>query len=290
MIDKLISPHIVPLVGTTTVKRLLPRGGKGIGPFLFLDHFGPWVHEPGSRALDVPPHPHIGLSTLTYLFEGESVHRDNLGNTQPIRPGEINWMTAGSGVAHSERVSLVIPQRQMTLHGLQAWVALPNSSETVAPAFEHLSREQVPSWSESGVIYSLLAGEAFGRKSPVSCYSKLFYVRVESQGPAQVRFEADGQEAGFYLMSGRLSVGEEAVSGPQLIQFKLGASIELNSTGPIQGVFLGGVSVGPRLMNWNFVASSRELIAQARDHWKQGRFGLIEGETESIALPEGDHH
>jgi redox-sensitive bicupin YhaK (pirin superfamily) len=285
LIERIIEPRVVPLVGSATVKRLLPRGGRGVGPFLFLDHFGPWEAETGSSKLDVPPHPHIGLSTLTYLFEGEMVHRDSLGTVQPIRPGEVNWMTAGKGVVHSERVPPGPGPDRRVIHGLQAWVALPERLENVEPTFEHHDRAAVPRWESEGVSYELLAGAAMGMSSPVRCHSRLFYLLARAAGACELRFDPEGQDAGLYLVSGELAVSDRRVRGPALIVFKPGARIELAANGPFDGVFLGGENLGPRQMVWNFVSSSTEAIERAKLDWREQRFPKIAGETEWVRLP-----
>ena len=285
MIERIIEPHIVPLVGALTVNRVLPRGGRGVGPFFFLDHFGPWMHEPGSSALDVPPHPHTGLSTLTYLFEGEILHRDSLGNVQPILPGEVNWMTAGKGVVHSERVPLERSGERFQVQGLQAWVALPESHETIDPWFSHHDHASVPRWAAEGVSYALLAGEALGRQSPVQCYSRLFYLMIEAEVGRRIEFDPEGQEACFYLLSGEVTVDGQKIRGPSLIIFKPGTSVAIASESPVRGAFLGGENIGPRHMEWNFVSSSRERIEQAKRDWREQKFQKIPGETEWIPLP-----
>jgi redox-sensitive bicupin YhaK (pirin superfamily) len=285
VIQKIIQPHLANLVGELSVRRILPRGGRGVGPFLFLDDFGPWEYTPGTRSFDVPPHPHIGLSTLTYLTDGEILHRDSLGSVQPILPGDVNWMTAGRGIVHSERISSARGTEKFILRGLQAWVALPGNRESCDPSFTHHPRASLPRWRENQVEFTLLAGLAFGRQSPVECFSRLFYFFIEAEPGGRVKFSPDGQEVCFYLRSGVIEIENQEYSGPILLVFRSDIHVEWTARTAVVGAFLGGDSLGPRHMFWNFVASSRDKIETAKRDWEAQKFPKIAGETEWIPLP-----
>jgi len=285
VIQRVIEPHVVSLVGSAQVRRVLPRGGKGVGPFFFLDHFGPWPVTPGSRDFDVAPHPHIGLSTLTYLFEGQSVHRDSLGSKQLIVPGDVNWMTAGRGIVHSERISSVEVSTPFEVHGLQAWVALPESEEDCEPRFEHCSRSEVPSWSESGVSYKLLAGESMGKRSGVQCYSRLFYVHFSSPEGGTISFDPEGGEIALYPVKGEIEDQGQRVGAQKLAVFAAGVPLEIAVSPGSYGVLLGGEFIGPRQMEWNFVSTSDAKLERAKAAWKAREFGFVKGDDEWIPLP-----
>jgi redox-sensitive bicupin YhaK (pirin superfamily) len=271
------------------VRRALPNERRRmVGPFVFLDQMGPTVFAPG-RGLDVRPHPHIGLATLTYLLDGEIVHRDSLGVVQPIRPGEVNWMTAGRGIVHSERTS---PQRRESgspLAGLQCWVALPKAHEETDPSFAHLDAHDLPLVEGDGVRASIVAGECFGRRSPLATLSPLLFVDVSLQAGARVDVPAAYAEQAIYVIEGRLDLGRDgSFDAGRLLVLKPGAALTLRGAGPgaTRVVLLGGEPLeGPRRIAWNFVSSSIERIEQAKDDWRQGRFPQVPGETEFIPLP-----
>lgn len=296
MIDRVLEPHVVPLIGDLTVRRVLPRGGRGVGPFIFLDHMGPWQFEPGKTKADVLPHPHIGLSTLAYLFEGETLHRDSLGSVQSIQPGAVNWMTAGKGIAHSERVPEHLKLSPHRSHGLQAWVALPEHEEDRDPSFEHHPKETIPrhEGGPAGVKVTLIAGEALGLRSPVKTHSRLFYFHVEAERTeGSFLFDPEGQECAFYLISGSVQVRDEGpdeaawkiFSSPVLLIFKPDAKAEIRASSAFSGVFLGGDSLGKRFISWNLVSSSQAKIDAAKQRWKDQQFDKIPGETEYIPWP-----
>jgi redox-sensitive bicupin YhaK (pirin superfamily) len=285
VIKRVIAPHRVPLVGDASVLRVLPRGGKGVGPFIFLDHMGPWPIAPGSTSFDIAQHPHIGLSTLTYLFDGEIEHRDSLGTVQRIRPGEVNWMTAGRGVVHSERTSRIEARAPFALHGLQAWVVLPEALEGSDPSFQHAAREALPEWTHAGVRHRLLVGSFAGRQSPVRGHSRLFYVHLEAAADARFSFNPDGQESALYLLEGTVSVEGTAHVGPTLLVFEPGRPVEAKALTDTRAMLLGGDPLGPRQLEWNFVSSSRATIEQAKADWSAQRFPRVPGETEWIPLP-----
>lgn len=289
MIELVIEPKAVPLVGGMSVMRILPvRARRQVGPFTFLDEMTPMAVSPG-EAGDVPPHPHIGLSTLTYLFQGEIDHRDSLGTFQTIRPGDVNWMTAGRGIVHSERVPARYRQTRGQMHGLQAWIVLPIEDEECAPSFHHTPRSEIPRFEVSGCPVELIAGEAFGRKSPVKTSSRLFYFSVQMQAGQkfQLGSELMDQERALYLMRGSIRIEERSFQAPQMIVFRSGERVEWESTTDVHCVCLGGESLpGERFIYWNFVSSSRERIEKAKADWKEQRFPQVPGETSFVPLPE----
>jgi redox-sensitive bicupin YhaK (pirin superfamily) len=277
----------VPLIGGMTVRRILPyRTRRSVGPFTFLDEMGPHQTEPGSIG-DVPPHPHIGLATVTYLFEGEILHRDSLGSVQKILPGDVNWMTAGKGIVHSERLTLDFRNERGTLHGLQAWVALPMETEDQDPSFAHFDQSELPSFEVSGVRIRLIAGEAFGYASPVKTNSKLFYFSCSFPTEQSFTFDPQGQEAAMYLIEGEVVVDERTFAAPAMIVFHPGSTLHVSSNIHSRAVLFGGQPLeGPRHMYWNFVSSSVEKIEKAKQRWRHQQFPKIEGETEFVPLPE----
>jgi redox-sensitive bicupin YhaK (pirin superfamily) len=289
-IELLIAPREAVIGEDLHVRRVLPfRARRRVGPFTFLDEMGPLELKPGAD-YDVPPHPHIGLSTVTYLLQGEIIHRDSLGSVQRILPGDVNWMTAGRGIAHSERVPDGATARPpgARLHGLQAWVALPLADEECAPAFRHYAHESMPSFSREGVELHLIAGEAYGERSPVATHSRLFYLSARFAPAARLAFDPQGQEAAFYLVSGDVTVDGQVIRAPQLIVFRPGVAFEIAAGA--QGAFgmlLGGEPLeGPRFIYWNFVSSSQERIERAKEDWRARRFAEIPGEHGFVPLPE----
>jgi hypothetical protein len=285
MIERIIEPRVVPLVDGISVKRILPRGGRGVGPFIFLDDMGPWDYQPGKNSVDVAPHPHIGLSTLTYLFEGELYHRDSLGSRQVITPGDVNWMTAGNGIAHSERVSPAFKDKPQRIHGLQAWVSLPNEVEDMEPSFAHHGKASLPRFSANGIDFTLIAGSVYGKTSPVKTHSRLFYLETRFQAGAEIAFDPEGQEAAFYFMSGRIEVADQVIDGPKILIFKQGEKIAFRALDKVHGVLLGGDSLGPKKIWWNFVSSTQEKIEAAKLRWSEQRFPEIPEEHDFIRLP-----
>lgn len=275
-------------IGALSVRRVLPaRARRTVGPFLYLDEMGPLELAPG-RGLDVPPHPHIGLATVTYLFEGEFEHRDSLGTLQVIRPGEINWMTAGRGIVHSERTGPQARRSGSRMHGLQIWVALPRAHEESAPAFQHVATDALPVLERDGARLRVLAGSAFGASSPVRTLSPLVYVDVRLAAGAELELPRDVPERAIYLVSGELACSaERAVAGRMLVLAR-GAPVRLRAVADARLVLLGGAPLdGERHIDWNFVSSSRERIERARADWKARRFPLIPGDdAEFVPLPE----
>jgi redox-sensitive bicupin YhaK (pirin superfamily) len=273
-------------VGSIAVRRALPRiRCRNIGPFVFLDHMGPTQFEPGHHA-DVLPHPHINLATVTYLFEGVLRHRDSTGADQVIRPGDVNWMFAGSGVVHSERTPHDVVRSGQTLHGLQLWLALPEDSEESAPRFEHHPLSALPTLQDEGVLARVLLGEAYGRCSPVGIASPTLCVDVTLDAGSSLPLpQAD--ELGLYLIDGTLKLADLVVRGPQLVVFEPGQSGERAvATTRCHFVLLGGAPLGLRYMDWNFVSSSKERIEQAKRDWALQRFAPIPGDDqEFVPLP-----
>lgn len=286
-IGEILVPHAAILPGGLEVERALPyRGGRTVGPFVFLDHMRPFLAPREGTVGDVAPHPHIGLSTLTYLFEGAMTHRDSLGSVQRILPGEVNWMTAGRGIVHSERLAAVDRATGMRLHAVQLWVALPKELEEEAPSFEHHEKSTIPTFSLDGVDVALLAGGAFDRRSPVNARSPLFLMNIAIPAGRSLRFDPENAESAFHLMTGRISVNGRAIDAPSTVVFQRGAPIELSALTISAGFLLGGQPFPERRhIWWNYVSSSRELIKRAKEDWREQRMGRIQGETEYLPLP-----
>jgi len=277
-------------VGGFEVRRALPaRERQMVGPFIFFDQMGPGEFLAG-RGLDVRPHPHIGLATITYLFQGEILHRDTLGSRQPIRPGDVNWMTAGRGIAHSERTDTALRSHANTLFGIQTWVALPKTSEEQAPDFAHHKAETLPLVDSDGTRLRLIAGSAWGLTAPVAVSSPLFYADAVLAPASQLALPDEHEERGAYVLEGSVEVRGDRFESGRMLLFRAGDRLAL-STGPegARLLLLGGAAMdGPRYLFWNFVASSPERIEQAKADWRAGRFGAIPGDAaEFIPLPEG---
>jgi redox-sensitive bicupin YhaK (pirin superfamily) len=274
-------------LGGFSVERVLPaRERRLVGPFIFFDHFGPVTMPPGV-GMDVRPHPHINLATVTYLFEGELVHRDSLGSHQVIRPGEVNWMTAGRGIVHSERSPAHERTRGARAHGLQLWVALPREYEETAPAFDHYDQAVLPQLPAPGLERRLIAGSAWGVASPVRTLSPLFYVDVAMAPEAQLVLPDEYEERAAYVLSGTVRAGDQRLVAGQIAVFPTGRTV-LQAEGQARVMLLGGAPLdGERHIWWNFVSSSQERIEQAKRAWREGLFPRVPGdETEFIPLPE----
>lgn len=276
-------------LGGFSVRRVLPSlARRMVGPFTFFDHMGPAVFGSG-QGIDVRPHPHIGLATVTYLFEGEIVHRDSLGSHQPIRPGDINWMIAGRGIAHSERTGAVQRQSGSHLHGLQLWVALPQAHEETEPAFYHHPGASLPeSVDDAGVHLRVLAGAAYGMTSPVKTLSPLFYVDAVLPVGSELPLLDDYQERAVYVVEGAIGCGPERAEPGRMLIFNRDATVVLRAHVPARVVLVGGAPLdGERHIFWNFVSSSKDRIEQAKRDWKERRFPKVPGdEVEFIPLPE----
>ena len=276
-------------VGGFEVRRALPaRERQMVGPFIFFDQMGPGEFLTG-RGLDVRPHPHIGLSTVTYLFEGEILHRDSLGSAQTIRPGDVNWMTAGQGIAHSERTDPARREGTRRMFGIQSWVALPKAQEEIAPAFVHHPGATLPTAEEAGMRLRLIAGTGWGLTAPVTVSSPLFYADAVLAAGAALPLPDGHEERGVYIVQGAVEVAGTRFEEGRMLLFRAGDRISLRA-GPegARLLLLGGAAMdGPRFIFWNFVSSSRERIEQAKADWKDGRFAKVPGdEVEFIPLPE----
>lgn len=276
-------------IGNFLVGRLLPfRGKRMVGPFIFIDHMGPAALSDHEN-MDVGPHPHIGLSTLTYLFEGSIMHRDSLGTAIEIKPGQVNWMTGGKGIVHSERTPEYLRHTDKFLHGLQIWVALPKELEQMEPSFHHSNEEDLPAWSEGDIHYKLVAGEAFGKKSPVPVYSPLFMLEIKNQGDTNQLIslgDALHGEAGMYILQGGVETDSE-VHEPKRILVAKDTKLCSFTMQPHTTVYIFGGEPFPeeRFIYWNFVATSQELIEDAKQRWTDQTFPKIEGETGFVPLP-----
>ncbi len=270
------------------VRRVLPSPRRRhVGPFVFFDHIGPAVTTPG-QGLDVRPHPHINLATVTYLFEGEIVHRDSLGSEQTIRPGAVNWMTAGRGIAHSERSGSEARKHEQHLHGFQVWVGLPTSHEEDEPRFEHYPAEGIPQIDHpDGTRVRIVAGEAFGKRSPVKVTSPLFYVVAELAAGATLAVP-DAPERAVYIAEGELEVDGRACTAGEMVVFEATVPASVRAVNNARIALIGGEPLdGERHLWWNFVSSSEARIEQAKRDWKEGHFGRIPGDdVEFIPLPE----
>lgn len=285
-IDLVIVPRTADL-GDFSVRRALPSARRRmVGPFIFLDHMGPTVFKAG-HGVDVRPHPHIGLSTVTYLFNGEIVHRDSLGSDVPIRPGDVNWMTAGRGIAHSERTAADHRAGGEPLHGLQCWVALPRISEEMPPAFDHYESKNLPVVKGDGKTARIVAGKLFGASAPVRTLHDTFFTDVSLDAGASVPLDADYEERAIYIVSGEIEIAGDRFSEGRLLVFKPGDRIIVRASSAARIVMLGGAAMdGPRHIWWNFVSSRKDRIEQAKADWKAGRFEAVPGDTEFIPLPE----
>ncbi|ODV40704.1 pirin [Cupriavidus sp. UYMMa02A] len=284
-IEHLLKPHVRDL-GDFTVRRLLPAAAtQTVGPFIFFDHMGPVAMPPGQGA-DVRPHPHIGLATVTYLFEGEITHRDSLGSEQVIRPGDVNWMTAGNGIVHSERSPESAREAGARLHGIQTWVALPKDHETVQPSFFHHPGATLPKIEQPGVRMTVIAGDAFGKTSPVQVFSRTLYVAIELEAGASIEIPAEHAERGIYPVDGSIALDGETLPAEHLVVLTPGQAVTLTATAPSRVMLLGGDPTdGRRFIFWNFVASSKEAIEAASQRWEDDQFPHVPGETERIPLP-----
>ncbi len=288
MIDLVLDAHRKDL-GGFEVGRVLPQiARRMVGPFVFFDHFGPARFEPGfPRSADVRPHPHIGLSTVTYLYEGEITHRDSVGSRVDIRPGEVNWMTAGRGITHSERFE-TLRRTGGPIHGIQAWVALPTDAEETDPAFAHHGPEDLPTYeSPDGLWARLIAGKAFGAEAKVKTHSPMFYVHWRLKAGAKAQLGADYPERAAFVAAGEVEVDGRTFGAGKMIVFSPGQPILFTGLSPVAEVMLlGGEPVGPRFLEWNFVSSSKARLEQAKADWRAGRMKLPDlDHDEFIPLP-----
>lgn len=282
MIDIVIEARRASIAANMEVRRILPfRQRRMVGPFIFMDHAGPVSVQPESAsAMDVLPHPHIGLSTVSYLFGGQVTHRDSLGVEQIIRPGEVNWMTAGKGIAHSERFEDPAALAGGDLEMIQTWVALPEKDEEATPSFDNYKPEVLPTFTDTGVWMRLIAGNAFGLKSNVKTHSPLFYLHVVLETGARFGLPKEHAERGFYIAKGSVEVSGKKYTAGQMLVFTKGVDPIIFSKEPSMLMLLGGEPLGERFIWWNFVSSRKERIEQAKADWKEGR----------ILLPPTDNH
>jgi redox-sensitive bicupin YhaK (pirin superfamily) len=257
-----------------------------IGPFVFLDQMGPTVLRPG-KALDVRPHPHIGLATVTWILDGEIMHRDSLGSVQPIKAGELNWMTAGRGIVHSERTPDRLRGEESPLYGLQLWVALPKAHEETEPGFVHYGADELPRLDTAGAKVKLIVGVGWGTRSPVETLWGTFFADASLKAGATLTVPSNIEERGVYILEGELEIAGEAFAPGQLMVLKRGRDADVRARQNARFVIVGGDAIdGPRHIWWNFVSSSKERIEQAKADWKAGRFPAVPGETDFIPLPD----
>lgn len=275
-------------IGGLEVRRALPSARRRmIGPFVFLDQMGPAVLRAGT-GLDVRPHPHIGLATVTYLFEGGILHRDSLGTVQPIRPGEVNWMTAGQGIAHSERTAPGDRTVDNPLFGIQMWVALPRRHEETAPAFAHHPAGDLPLIEGEGKRVRLIVGGLYGARAPVAAFSEMVCADASLDAGARLELPAEHEERAVYVVRGRIGIAGGDFAAGHLLVLRPGDAVTATAAEPSRLLLLGGEPMdGPRHIWWNFVSSSKERIEQAKEDWRAGRFAPVPDETEFIPLPEG---
>lgn len=284
-VAQIVNGHAKDL-GGFSVRRLLPAvNARSVGPFIFFDHMGPADFPPG-KGIDVRPHPHIGLATVTYLFEGEILHRDSLGFVQANKPGAVNWMTAGRGIVHSERTAPDIRARGHRLHGIQTWIALPVPDEEAEPAFHHHPASTLPHFDIDGVTLRLILGDAFGRRAPVRVYSPMFFVDAAIPAGRQLTLPPDYDERGLYVVGGSIRVDGHPVAEGEFATLQAGADAILEAELDSRVMLAGGALLdGPRHLVWNFVSSRRERIEQAKIDWAAQTMGTVPGETEFIPFP-----
>lgn len=286
LVELAIAPRDRDL-GGFSVRRALPDARRQmVGPFIFYDHLGPAQFAPG-QGIDVRPHPHIGLATVTYLLDGRILHRDSLGNVQEIAPGAMNLMTAGRGIVHSERTPPGPRASGQKMLGLQSWVALPRAHEETAPSFQHYSAEELPVVEDHGVYARVIAGAVFGASSPATTLSDWFYVELRLSAGASAPFDADYDERAIYLVDGAIEIGGESFDVPQLLVIRPKERLTIRARQDARVMLLGGATIEePRYLWWNLVSSRKERIEQAKQDWREGRFSAVPGETEFIPLPE----
>jgi redox-sensitive bicupin YhaK (pirin superfamily) len=285
-LERVIVPRPRDL-GGFEVRRVLPSSEqRSIGPFVFFDQMGPSDFDPG-RGIDVRPHPHIGLATVTYLFAGTIIHRDSLGTVQPIEPGEVNWMTAGRGIVHSERSDSELRKRRQKLYGIQIWVALPKQHEETTPDFTHYAASSLPRLEDEGKSIRVIAGSLFGETSPVKTFSPLFYADAAVNAGAALALADKHEERAIYLLEGKLEIAGQPFEAGRLLVFSPRDGVIIKAITPARLLLLGGEPLdGPRHVWWNFVSSSRERIEAAKADWKSGKFAAVPDDSEFIPLPE----
>jgi redox-sensitive bicupin YhaK (pirin superfamily) len=285
-IEVAIVPPVKDLGDGFLVRRALPSAKRQmVGPFIFFDQFGPVIMKAG-QGLDVRPHPHIGLSTVTWVFDGKIFHRDSLGSEQSIQPGELNWMTAGRGIVHSERTSAPERSAGQKMFGIQSWIALPEKHEEAAPEFQHYKSPDLPEISDVGRHVKLVSGQLFGAVSPAHTFTDQFYAEVTLQPGSKIPLPTEHIERGVYLVEGEVEICGQSHAPGQLLVFKPGDPITIFSAKGARFMMLGGEPMdGPRYIWWNFVSSSKDKIEAAKEDWKQARFAIVPGDEEFIPLP-----
>lgn len=284
-ITQLITPDSKDLGGVTARRSLPYPNRQMVGPFIFFDHLGPAVLSPG-QGIDVRPHPHINLATVTYLFEGALMHRDSLGTVQEIQPGAVNWMTAGHGIVHSERSPDRDRHNQATIHGIQTWVALPTDDEETDPGFTHYPADALPTWESDGALIKLIAGEALGYTSPVKVFSPILYLDVVLSPNARFTLPNDASERAVYSVTEGLTLNGEQLDQHRLAILHAGDEVTVSATATARCVVIGGEPLGDRYKWWNFVSSRVDRIEQAKADWRDRRFATVPDETEFIPLPK----
>lgn len=275
-------------IGSFEVRRALPSAQRQmVGPFIFFDQFGPVVMKAG-QGMDVRPHPHIGLSTVTWIYDGIIQHKDSLGYDQAIKPGELNWMTAGRGIVHSERTPDFQRAQGQKVYGIQSWVALPKKFEDVAPRFEHVEQSALPLLTDRGRRVHVIAGEIYGARSPVGTHSDLFYADVTLDKDARLPLPPEHVERAIYIVEGSVEITGDTHEAGRLLVFKSSDEIVIGTSTGARFMMLGGEPMdGPRHIWWNFVSSSKEKIEAAKEDWKRARFDIVPGDTkEFIPLPD----
>jgi redox-sensitive bicupin YhaK (pirin superfamily) len=286
-VTTIIAPRVHDL-GGFQVRRAVPTlQARSVGPFVFVDHMGPAVFAPG-RGIDVRPHPHIGLATVTFLWSGVIQHRDTLGFVQDIAAGDVNWMTAGRGIAHSERTPQPLRDGEHPLHGMQTWVALPHADEETTPDFHHHDATALPRIERQGTLLRVLAGRGYGAESPVRVFADTLYVAIDLDADAQVTLEPSHPQRALYVLEGAGQLDGTDIPPQHLVVLDAGVAHALRAKTPLKAMQLGGEPQdGPRHLWWNFVSSSKERIEQAKLDWREGRFGPVPGDDEFIPLPDG---
>jgi redox-sensitive bicupin YhaK (pirin superfamily) len=287
-VERVLEPRARDL-GDFAVRRALPAPGlQTVGPFIFFDHMGPAEFGPG-KGVNVRPHPHIGLATVTYLYDGAFMHRDSLGSAQLIRPGDVNWMVAGRGIVHSERTPAEARDAagRARAHGIQTWVALPRDEEEREPSFAHHPSASLPQLERAGARIVVIAGTAYGLRSPVQVFSPTLYVDVELQAGAVLEIEPEHTERGCYVAQGRVEIdGERYGTGQFVVLARAAGAVSVRAAEPSRVMLAGGAPIdGPRFIDWNFVSSSRDRIEAARRDWRERRFAAVPGDDERIPLP-----
>jgi redox-sensitive bicupin YhaK (pirin superfamily) len=282
-VELVVEPQARDL-GEFTVRRVLPSADRQmVGPFIFFDHMGPAEFPPG-KGIQVRPHPHIGIATITYLFEGEIVHRDDLGYTQAIQPGAVNLMTAGSGIVHSERAGDDLDETSR-LHGIQSWMALPEDQQECDPEFVHYPTDQLPRSEHEGVAVTVIIGSAYGHNSPVEVRAPMLYLELQIPKGSEITLPDSYEELAAYVVDGGAQVDECPLGPGMMAVFRNGSSPRIKALEDSRVMIVGGANLGKRHIWWNFVSASKARIEQAKTDWREGRFGKVEGDDEFIPLP-----